>query len=243
MIQPVRLYIRTVPPWTRMQVFHCLPVSFCHLRYLYGTVRYLCYDICTLYSSHSPWLWIWLIAIGITVLLFSLCRVPEAYIMYGTLHGAVDFLIVPYNGLYVYSVYRVGGGWPSTPPPLQYQWPLEVVGPETHVHKITNEPPLFFLWRMRANPFLRPLEGWALISRFARCHFRTQKSFDFRAHSLKFNSIQLNSTDFFFFFFYNWRHTCLYQARHLTTWTFFNRPHNHLVYPRLRHPLPTPLPG
>jgi hypothetical protein len=56
------------------------------------------------------------------------------------------------------------------------------------------------------------------------------------------NSIQFNSTDFLFCFNY-WIHTFLNQARHLTTWTFFNRPHNHLVYFRLRLPLPTPLPG
>jgi hypothetical protein len=36
--------------------------------------------------------------------------------------------------------YKVGGGFPPPPHPLQYHWPLEGVGPETHVHKITNVP-------------------------------------------------------------------------------------------------------
>ncbi len=27
-----------------------------------------------------------------------------------------------------------------SPHPLQYQWPMEGVGPETHIHKITNVP-------------------------------------------------------------------------------------------------------
>ncbi len=33
-----------------------------------------------------------------------------------------------------------GRGKGAPPHPLQYQWPLEGVGPETHVHKITNVP-------------------------------------------------------------------------------------------------------
>ncbi len=33
-----------------------------------------------------------------------------------------------------------GRGKGAPPHPLQYQWPLGPVGPETHVHKITNVP-------------------------------------------------------------------------------------------------------
>jgi hypothetical protein len=35
-----------------------------------------------------------------------------------------------------------GDGRGHPPHTLQYQWPLEGVGPETHVHKITNLPVL-----------------------------------------------------------------------------------------------------
>jgi hypothetical protein len=57
--------------------------------------------------------------------------------------------------------------------------------------------------------------------------------------SIQFNSIQQT----FYLFSLYWIHTCLNQARQLTTWTFFNRHHNHLVYFLLRLLLPTPLPG
>jgi hypothetical protein len=54
-----------------------------------------------------------------------------------------------------------GKGLPPLPHALQYQW--EGVGPETHVHKITNVPVfirrLDLMILMQANPLLRPLEG------------------------------------------------------------------------------------
>ncbi len=41
--------------------------------------------------------------------------------------------------------------WAPPPHPLQYQWSLEGVGPETRVHKITNVP--VFLYTCKLNDF------------------------------------------------------------------------------------------
>jgi hypothetical protein len=45
----------------------------------------------------------------------------------------------------------VGGRRPP-PRPIQYHWPLEEVGPETYVHKITNLL-VFFIWRLELYDF------------------------------------------------------------------------------------------
>jgi len=81
------------------------------------------------------------------------------------------------------------------------------VGPETHLHKITNVP-VFFIWRhyftllMRANPLLGPLEGVGpekKIStflcqndtRFDRCYFMAQKSLDFQGQLLPMDAARI----------------------------------------------------
>jgi hypothetical protein len=81
--------------------------------------------------------------------------------------------IQPFSSLPI-STPMVGGKGGSTlppPPPLPYHWPLEGVGPETHVHKITNIS-VFFIWRldlmimMRANLLVHysgHWKEWALI--------------------------------------------------------------------------------
>jgi hypothetical protein len=70
----------------------------------------------------------------------------------------------------------MGGGWwglppPPPPPPIQLGegGPLKEMGPETHVHKITNVPVFYMTIGLidfaAANPLLGPLErgggGWA----------------------------------------------------------------------------------
>jgi hypothetical protein len=86
----------------------------------------------------------------------------------------------------------VGGGWGLPSQPLQYHWPLEGMGPETHVHKITNVT-VFYIWRLdliilmhdfdAANPLLGSLEGVGPEistflcpngTRFASCDLRAQ---------------------------------------------------------------------
>ncbi len=65
------------------------------------------------------------------------------------------------------STPMVGGGGGSTPPhPLQYHWSFEGVGPETHVHKITNIPVFYMALGLNdydagkfISPLLRPLDG------------------------------------------------------------------------------------
>jgi hypothetical protein len=81
------------------------------------------------------------------------------------------------------------------------------VGPETHVHKITNVTVflygacVYFMIFMRANPLLGPWEGVGpeknLIflgqndTHFDRCYFMAQKSLDFQGQLLPMDAARI----------------------------------------------------
>jgi hypothetical protein len=83
---------------------------------------------------------------GKLVNLFLRCRLWSLmgrYVKYGCSTSQPGWELIP--GLLIRftntgSGNKGGRGRGLPPHPLQYQWPLEGVGPETHVHKITNVP-------------------------------------------------------------------------------------------------------